>query len=625
MDRSVARRLLAAGLLIGVLAEVVLDGPAYGLNILIVVAALLGAGWLLRRPGRAPDPLDAWLPITALALAAFVAVRGDPFMALVDTMGALAFTGASLVAFSGLPVTRRSASVVAVHGGDDVRGDRGRDRACRSAPSDRRRRSRSVRVPVRARSRSGAACSWPSRSRSSSRSCSRRRIRSSGRPMTDLLGWQPRSRRAPRTGSCSSSPARGSRPGCCRSRPSGSRRSRARRSGPRRGPGSWCRRGRLGAAEALVVLVVIDAVVGLFVGLQVAYLFGGQSTLVAAGMTYSDYARRGFFELVAAACLAGAVVVVLEATVARRSRPYLVALLGLLALTAVVLVSAALRLRLYQDAYGWTELRLYVLTTIVSLAVALVLMTGARRWPDRMRWLGHGLAVIGVVALVALNLVAPVGLRGGTQRRAGHRSGPRRAGRPRGSRRRPTSASCPTMRSRSWSRHSPRCRHGNGRRVLAHPRTSERPSSRPIRRSPARPPGTSDASGRGRRWRPCHDLTAGSDRRPAALSLGHGTPLRTAARTDARQGRRRPAVRRRLAVRAEVGRLPGARLPRRRRGLHPVARPQAARPLLPRAGRSAPGRASRALRPRRRGRHRRATARSSSSRCSSASTRPPRG
>jgi hypothetical protein len=125
-------------------------------------------------------------------------------------------------------------------------------------------------------------------------------------------------------------------------------------------------------------------------------------------MTYSDYARRGFFELVAAACLAGAVVVVLEATVARRSRPYLVALLGLLALTAVVLVSAALRLRLYQDAYGWTELRLYVLTTIVSLAAALALMTGLAL-SGRMRWLGHGLAVIGVVALVSLNLIAPAG------------------------------------------------------------------------------------------------------------------------------------------------------------------------------------------------------------------------
>jgi hypothetical protein len=112
--------------------------------------------------------------------------------------------------------------------------------------------------------------------------------------------------------------------------------------------------GALGVAEALVILAIVDLVVGVFVGLQIAYLFGGLDTLVAAGMTYSDYARRGFFELVAASCLAGAVVVALDTTVARRTRPYLAALLALLALTAVVLVSAAFRLRLYQEAYGWT-------------------------------------------------------------------------------------------------------------------------------------------------------------------------------------------------------------------------------------------------------------------------------
>jgi hypothetical protein len=72
----------------------------------------------------------------------------------------------------------------------------------------------------------------------------------------------------------------------------------------------------------------------------------------------------------------------------------------------VVLVSAMLRLRLYQDAYGWTELRLYVLTTIVSLAAGLALMT-ALTITGRMRWLGHGLAVVAVVVLVGLNLLAP--------------------------------------------------------------------------------------------------------------------------------------------------------------------------------------------------------------------------
>lgn len=405
MDRSVARRLLAAGLLIGVLAEVVLDGPAYGLNVVIIVAALLGAGWLVRRQGRAPDPLDAWLPITALALAAFVAVRGDPFMAFVDTMGALAFTGASLVAFSGLPVTRQSASVVAVMAAmtleATVAGTARLIRAFQPRESLRSIRIPSTLVPL-AR---GLLLAFPIAVIFAILFASADPI--FGRTMTEFLGW---------------SPDLGGLPGrvlfvvACTwfaagllsvsavgiPEVSGSSLGAAARTG------IVVPAGRLGVAEALVVLVVIDAVVGLFVGLQIAYLFGGQNTIVAAGMTYSDYARRGFFELVAAACLAGAVVLVLEAMVARRSRPYLAALLGLLALTAVVLVSAALRLRLYQDAYGWTELRLYVLTTIVSLAAALALMT-ALALAGRMRWLGHGLAVIGVVALVALNLLAPAG------------------------------------------------------------------------------------------------------------------------------------------------------------------------------------------------------------------------
>ena len=82
---------------------------------------------------------------------------------------------------------------------------------------------------------------------------------------------------------------------------------------------------------------------------------------------------------------------------------------------------------------------------------------------------------------------------------------------------------------------------------------------------------------------------------------------------------------RRLAVRAEVGRLPGARLPRRRRGLHPEPRPEAARPLLPGARGAAPRGAARALRARRRDRDRRRRRRSTSTRCCCASTRPRRG
>jgi hypothetical protein len=405
LDRSIARRVLAGGLAIGWLAEFVLDGPAYGVNVLILVSATLGAGWLLRRQGRAPDPLDAWLPASALILAAFVAVRGDPFLAVVDTLGALAFLGATLVAFSGLAVTRRSASVVATMAAltleSMIAG------ATRILPAARPAIDiRSARIPDRlAPIARGLLLALPLGLIFAILFASADPIFRQG--LSDVLGWRidlgSFGGRLLFIVACSWFAA-GLLSVAAVGLPDVERASL----GAAARTTTIVPAGSLGTAEALIVLVVVDAVFATFVGLQVAYLFGGQSTLVAAGLTYSDYARRGFFELVAAACLAGAVAVVLEATVAHRSRSYLAALLALLGLTAVVLVSAALRLRLYQDAYGWTELRLYVLTAIVALAAALALMT-ALVVLGRMRWLGHGLAVIGVVALVGLNVAAPAG------------------------------------------------------------------------------------------------------------------------------------------------------------------------------------------------------------------------
>jgi hypothetical protein len=98
--------------------------------------------------------------------------------------------------------------------------------------------------------------------------------------------------------------------------------------------------------------------------------------------------------------------VALEYEVTRRSRAYIALALGLVGLTIVVLASAALRLKLYQDAYGWTELRLYVAVSIAAMAVTLVALAVFLA-TDRTRWLGHAMGVIGLVSLIALNLIAP--------------------------------------------------------------------------------------------------------------------------------------------------------------------------------------------------------------------------
>ena len=89
------------------------DGPALGINVPVGVAAPSSLAWLVRRRGTAPDPLDAWLPDRRDGLAAFVACPGDRLLIVLDTLAALGFTGATAVAMSGVPVTRRGADIVA--------------------------------------------------------------------------------------------------------------------------------------------------------------------------------------------------------------------------------------------------------------------------------------------------------------------------------------------------------------------------------------------------------------------------------------------------------------------------------------------------------------------------------
>ncbi|MCI0393931.1 MAG: DUF4173 domain-containing protein, partial [Chloroflexi bacterium] len=56
---------------------------------------------------------------------------------------------------------------------------------------------------------------------------------------------------------------------------------------------------RLGLIEASTILTLVDALFLAFVWVQFIYLFGGLANISLEGFTYAEYARRGFFELVA--------------------------------------------------------------------------------------------------------------------------------------------------------------------------------------------------------------------------------------------------------------------------------------------------------------------------------------
>lgn len=116
-----------------------------------------------------------------------------------------------------------------------------------------------------------------------------------------------------------------------------------------------------GLTESAVILGSVNLLFAFFVGIQFRYFFGGQANIHAAGFTYSEYARRGFGELVIVAIFSLLLFLGLSA-IARRITPFqrrLFSGLGVLLVISVLimLVSAFQRLLLYEQAYGFTRLR----------------------------------------------------------------------------------------------------------------------------------------------------------------------------------------------------------------------------------------------------------------------------
>jgi hypothetical protein len=171
---------------------------------------------------------------------------------------------------------------------------------------------------------------------------------------------------------------------------------------------------KLGLSEWAIPLVLLDALFFAFVVVQVTVLFGGRDhVLETAGLTYAEYARQGFWQLIAAAALTLVVVVAVArvAEVRRRSHAVLLrALLGTLCVLTIVTVASALhRLHLYEDAFGLTRLRLAAETFSWSLGgfFGLVFLVGAI---DRVRRNVAQITVIGVaVGLLVFSLSNPDG------------------------------------------------------------------------------------------------------------------------------------------------------------------------------------------------------------------------
>lgn len=168
---------------------------------------------------------------------------------------------------------------------------------------------------------------------------------------------------------------------------------------------------KMGTDTVIVGLGAMPAIFAIFLGLQARELVGGDAWVRATtGLTYAEFARRGFFQMVAATVLslpllyAGCTML---APGHERGLRSVRALAGAqLLLNGLVTLSAANRLRLYVAAYGLTEDRILGVAVMLWLtcASAWFALTVLRGRPERFTF---GAVASGFAVLAALNAANP--------------------------------------------------------------------------------------------------------------------------------------------------------------------------------------------------------------------------
>jgi hypothetical protein len=171
------------------------------------------------------------------------------------------------------------------------------------------------------------------------------------------------------------------------------------------------KRPTLGITEVATALTAVDLLFLLFVIVQFRYLFGGDALVqVTPGLTYSEYARRGFFELVFAVVLVVPVLLAADWLLAGRIPRDAFVFRGLagvqIGLVLAIAASALQRLRLYHASYGFTESRFYAMALLIWIG-AMLLWFAATVLRNRRESFAFGALVAGLAAVALLFAINP--------------------------------------------------------------------------------------------------------------------------------------------------------------------------------------------------------------------------
>jgi hypothetical protein len=173
---------------------------------------------------------------------------------------------------------------------------------------------------------------------------------------------------------------------------------------------------RIGMIETGMVLGTLNLLFATFVVVQFRYFFGGAEYLLqeTLGLTlsYAEYARRGFFELVTVAALLlplllGTHWLMGGTDQSQNSRRMFVGLAGFsVVMMFVMIASALMRMTTYTQAFGLTELRLYTTAFMGWLAVLFTWFSITVLRGRRANFAVGALAT-GFATLLILNVINP--------------------------------------------------------------------------------------------------------------------------------------------------------------------------------------------------------------------------
>lgn len=161
---------------------------------------------------------------------------------------------------------------------------------------------------------------------------------------------------------------------------------------------------QLDAIISITVLVIINSVYVLFTVIQFKYFFSGT---LQEDFTFAEYARKGFFELLFVTLINLSIIVVILTFMGRISgmmkRMKQILLTILILSSAIMLSSAFIRLSMYEEAYGFSFIRVMAHSFMIFLAV-IFMYTLVKIWMERLS-LFHFYFISSLIYYTVMNVI----------------------------------------------------------------------------------------------------------------------------------------------------------------------------------------------------------------------------